>query len=107
MDNPKEAINSNVQSIRPNTQIVSDRNKELVSHFVQMLSEDTASGMNVDSVQFVFIGTHKDKYGEYDTASSHHWIDILRNPARELSYAVSLIQSDIQAQITASQDDEE
>lgn len=107
MDNPEETVNSNVTELRPNTHITSDRNKEITAHFVQMLGEDTASGIVVDSVQFTFIGTREDKHGKYDSFASHHWIDAAREPAKELSYIISLLQSEVQSSILASQDDKE
>lgn len=107
MGNPEETVNSNVKELRPNTHITSDRNKEITAHFVQMLGEDTASGIAVDSVQFTFIGTRKDEHGRYDSFASHYWIDVAREPAKELSYIISLLQSEVQTCISASQDDEE
>lgn len=107
MDKPEETVNSNVTKLRPNTHITSDRNKEITAHFVQMLEEDTATGIVVDSVQFAFIGTRKDKHGEYDSFVTHYWIDASRTPAKELSYIISLLQSEVQTRITASQDDKE
>jgi hypothetical protein len=107
MDKPEKNVDSNVTELRPNTHITSDRNKELIAHFVQMLGEDTAAGIIVDSVQFTFIGTRKDQHGEYDSFVNHYWIDAARTPAKELSYVISLLQSEVQKRISASQDDKE
>jgi hypothetical protein len=72
-----------------------------------MLGEDTAAGVVVDSVQFTFMGKRKDQNDEYDCFINHFWIDAVRTPEKELSYVISLLQSEVQTHITASQDDEE
>lgn len=106
MDSSEKAVRSNIKLIRPDIQITNSRNTDLLNHFAQMLSEDTAFGVNVDSVQFMFIGKKTDKGEESTYYMSHYWIDPQREPDKEFSYIVQLLEAEIQKRIYASQNEE-
>lgn len=91
---------SNVKSLRPETEIKSDREKELVNYFAAKLAAAREAGLTVDSMVFVILGEmERDDAGHPDGCALHYWIDESRHVTKELSFVEKLISNEISHRI--------
>jgi hypothetical protein len=107
MDNPEEAVGSNVKYLYPEIPTRSDREKDLLTYFIQMMAENKKNGIEIDSVYFFFTGTRTTEEETYDTTTTHYCFDPDRNTLKEMSYLAFLMQSEVSKRIQASHEDVE
>lgn len=107
MDNPEEAVGSNVKYLYPEIPSRSDREKDLLTYFIQMMAENKKNGIEIDSVYFFFTGTQTTDDGLHDTTTTHYYYDPDRNVLKEMTYLAFLMHGEIAKRIKASHEDVE
>lgn len=93
---PEEVNPSNVKSLRPETEIRTDKEKELVNYVASKLAQAREKGLNTDSIVFCLIGEmQRDDGGHPDGVSIHYWIDDGRHVSKELSFVEKVLACEV------------